>query len=60
MSKQVRVILPEEVHAQVKSQAAFQGVTLAKWIEAAIMEKLGKPTKKGKAKACSTSKRSNT
>lgn len=51
MAKQVRVMLPEEIHAQVKSQAALQGVTLAKWIEAAIMAALAKPTKKGAKKS---------
>ena len=46
MTKQVRVMLADEVHAQVKSRAALAGMTLAAWIEAAIADKLGKPTPK--------------
>ena len=46
MTKQVRVMLADEVHAQVKSRAALAGMTLAAWIEAVIADKLGKPTPK--------------
>jgi predicted HicB family RNase H-like nuclease len=51
MTKQVRVMLSEEVHAQIKARAALEGVTLAAWIAAAIDEKLSKPKKKGGKKA---------
>ena len=53
MTKQVRVMLADEVHAQVKSRAALAGMTLAAWIAAAIAEKAARtpatpPKGKGK------------
>ena len=54
MAKQVRVILPDDVHIQVKVSAALAGVSLAAWIADAIAAKLAKPQAKraqlGKAK----------
>jgi predicted HicB family RNase H-like nuclease len=50
MAKTVRVYLSNEAHAQAKAAAALQGVTLAAWIEAAIMEKLERPAPKKKGK----------
>ena len=46
MTKQVRIYLPDEVHAQAKARAALEGVTLAAWIETALTEALAKPQKK--------------
>ena len=46
MGKTVRIIIDDETHKQAKAQAALAGMTLAAWIEAAIADKLGKPTPK--------------
>lgn len=46
MTKQVRIYLEDEVHAKAKASAALEGVTLAAWIEAALMAALEKPVKR--------------
>ncbi len=51
MAKTVRIYLSDEAHAQAKSRAALEGVTLAAWIEAAIKDALAKPQKKGVKKS---------
>lgn len=43
MIKQVRVLIEDDLHAQAKSHAALEGVSLAAWIEAAIKAQLAKP-----------------
>lgn len=50
MTKQVRIYLEDEVHAQVKARAALEGKTQAAWIEAALMAALAKPQAKRSAK----------
>ena len=63
MRKKMTIDIDEVKHAQFKSKAAAQGLTLRAVLDLMIDDYLTgkyKPTQKGKAQACSTSKRSNT
>jgi hypothetical protein len=51
MTKQVRIYLTDEAHAQIKSRAALEGKTQAAWIETALMSALAKPQAKRSTKA---------
>lgn len=50
MAKTIRVKLPDEAHKQAKAAAALQGITFAAWVEAAIVEKLQRLSRKTPAK----------
>jgi hypothetical protein len=46
MRKTIRIAIEDEAHKAAKSAAALQGMTLAAFIEAAIMEKIQRPAPK--------------
>lgn len=50
MRKTIRIAIEDEAHKQAKARAALEGVTLAAFIEAAIVAALAKPVKRAAQK----------